>query len=135
MKIKILCCIKETGKILNKIMNQLYTLIFLFLSKDSEKITLLYKSQHNYNWENKVLLFNDDDNEKYYFVVKSKLELYSSEWLRSKKESITNEDNCFQNALNDSLDYQRIKTNPQRISKRKPYINKYNWTNIKFPSD
>ena len=53
---------------------------------------------------------DDDDNEKYYyFAVKSKLELYSSEWLRSKKESITKEDNCFQNALNDSLDYQRIK--------------------------
>ena len=45
----------------------------------------------------------------YYFAVKNKLELYSSEWLRNKKESITNEDNCFQNALNDSLDYQRIK--------------------------
>ena len=45
---------------------------------------------------------DDDDDEKYYyFAVKSKLELYSSEWLRSKKESITNEDNCFQNALND----------------------------------
>ena len=36
-------------------------------------------------------------NEKYYcFAVKGKLELYSSEWLRSKTESITNEDNCFQ---------------------------------------
>ena len=63
----------------------------------------------------------------YYFAVKSKLELYSSEWLRSKKESITNEDNCFQNALNDSLDYQRIKKDPQKISKLKPYINQYNW--------
>ena len=49
------------------------------------------------------------DEKYYYFVVKNKLELYSSEWLRSKKESITNEDNCFQNALNDSLDYQKIK--------------------------
>ena len=49
------------------------------------------------------------DEKYYYFAVKSKLELYSSEWLRSKKESITNEDNCFQNALNDSLDYQRIR--------------------------
>ena len=49
---------------------------------------------------------HDDDDEKYYyFAVKSKLELYSSEWLRSKKESITNKDNCFQNALNDALDY------------------------------
>ena len=81
-------------------------------------------------------MINDDDDEKYYyFAVKSKLELYSSEWLRSKKESITNEDNCFQNALNDSLDYQRIKKDPQKISKLKPYINQYNWKDIKFPSD
>ena len=41
-------------------------------------------------------MINDNDNEKYYFAVKSKLKLYSSEWLRSKKESINNEDNCFQ---------------------------------------
>ena len=68
-------------------------------------------------------------------LQKSKLELYSSEQLRSKKESITNEDNCFQNALNDSLDYQKIKKDPQKISKLKPYINQYNWKDIKFPSD
>ena len=109
--------------------NESIALNFLFLSKDSEEITLLYKSEHNYNRENKVLLLmiNDDDNEKYYyFAVKSKLELYSFEWLRSKKESITSEDNCFQNALNDSLDYQTIKTHPERTSKLKRYINKYN---------
>ena len=29
--------------------------------------------------------------------------------VKKKKESINNEDHCFQNALNDSLDYQRIK--------------------------
>ena len=77
-----------------------------------------------------------NDNEKYYyFTVKSKLELQSTEWLRCKKESITNEDNCFQNALNDALDYQRIKKDLQKISKLKPYINQYNWKGIKFPSD
>ena len=55
-------------------------------------------------------------NEKfYYFAVKSKLELCSSEWLGNKKESITNGDDCFQNALNDSLDYQRIKKDLQNI--------------------
>ena len=33
-----------------------------------------------------MLMVNDDDDEKYhYFAVKSKLELYSSEWLRNKK--------------------------------------------------
>ena len=60
-------------------------------------------------------MINDDDNEKYYyFVVKSKLELYSSESLRGKKESITIKDNCFQNVLNDSSDYQTIKTHPEK---------------------
>ena len=80
--------------------NESIALNVLFSSKDSEEITLLHKSQYNLEQKNKVLwlMINDDnDNEKYYyFVVKSKLELCSSEWLRSKKESITNEDNCFQ---------------------------------------
>ena len=82
-------------------------------------------------------MINDDANDKkyYYFAVKSKLELYSSKWLTSKKESITNEDICFQNALNDSLSYQRIKKSSQKISKLRPYINQYNWKSIKFPWD
>ena len=135
MKIKIFHCIKQTGKIMN---NKSTAINILFSSKDSEEITLLYKSEYNLERENKVLLLmiNDDDNEKYhYFAVKSKLELYSSEWLRSKKELITNEDNCFQNALNDALNYQTIKANPERISKLKKYINQYNWKDTRFPSD
>ena len=41
-------------------------------------------------------MINDAYNEKYYyFPVKSKLELYSSEWLRNKKEAIIDGDNCF----------------------------------------
>ena len=94
----------------------------LFASQNSEEITLVYKSEHNLELGNKVLLLiiNDDKysdgvEKYYYFAVKSKFELYSSEWLRNKKESITNEDNCFQNALNHSLDYRRIKKNLQRI--------------------
>ena len=84
--------------------NKSIALNILFSSKDSKEITLLYKSEYNLERENKVLLLmiNDDDEKYYYFAVKSKLELHSPEWLRSKKESITNEDNCFQNALNDS---------------------------------
>ena len=106
--------------------------------QDSDKITIVYKSEHTLELENKVrlLIINDnDDDEKYYFAVKSKLELYSSEWLKSKKESITNEDNYFQNALNDTLNHETIETHPERISKLKPYINQYNWKDIKFPSD
>ena len=53
-------------------------------------------------------------------------------WLR--KEAIINEDNDFQNALDDALNYQNIESHPQRISKLKPYINKYNWEGIDFPA-
>ena len=91
----------------------------LFSSQNSEEITLVYKSEHNLEWENNTLLlmisYDYDDEKYYYFAVKSKLELYSFEWLGSKKELIANKENCFQNALNDSLDYQRIKKDPQKI--------------------
>ena len=86
--------------------NESIALNVLFASQNREEITLVYKSEHNYNRENDALLLMINDDEKYYyFAVKSELELYSPEWLRSKKESITNENICFQNALNDSLDY------------------------------
>ena len=135
MKIKIFHHRKETGEILKK-KNELITLNVLLSSQDSEEITLVCKSENNYKRENNALLVMiNDDKIYYYFTVKSKLKLYSSEWLRSKKQSITNEDNCFQNALNDALDYQRIKKYPQKISKLKPCINRYNWKDIKFPSD
>ena len=103
--------------------NESIALNVLFSSKDSEEITLLYKSEYNLERENKVLLLMINDDEKYYyFAVKSKLELYSTEWLRSKKESITNGDYCFQNALVDALDYQRIKKDLQEILKIKSYL-------------
>ena len=59
----------------------------LFSSKDSNEITLLYKSEYNLERENKVflLMINDDNERYYYFAVKNNLELDSSEWLRSKK--------------------------------------------------
>ena len=49
-----------------------------------------------------------------------------------KKETIINDDNGFQNALDDALNYQNIETHSERISKLKPYINKYNWKGIDF---
>ena len=60
-------------------------------------------------------------------------------WLQGKKEAIINNNdnnnNDLQNALNDALNYQTSEKNPQRISKLKPYINKYNWEGIHFPQD
>ena len=45
-----------------------------------------------------------------------------------------NNDNSFQDALDDALDYQNIEKHPERISKLKPYIDKYNWQGIDFPA-
>ena len=59
-------------------------------------------------------------------------------WLQGKKEAIINNNdnnnNDLQNALNYALNYQTSEKNPQRISKLKPYINKYNWQGINFPA-
>ena len=79
-------------------------------------------------------MINDEANNYYYFAIKNLSELNSLGWLRGKKEAIINGDNDFQNALNDALNYQNIETHPERISKLKPYINKYNWEGIDFPA-
>ena len=68
------------------------------------------------------------------FCCKNLSELNSLGWLMGKKEAIINGDNDFQNALDDALNYQTIEKDPQRISKLKPYINKYNWEGINFPA-
>ena len=108
----------------------------LFVSHNSEEIELAYNSRYNNERKNHVILLmiNDEANTCYYFAVKNLSELYSLGWLRSKKEAIINGDNCFQNALNDALNYQKIEENPQRISKIKNYISKYNWEGIEFPA-
>ena len=77
-------------------------------------------------------MISSEANNYYYFAVKNLSELNSSRWLRGKKEAVINGYNDFQNALDDALNYQNIEKDPQRISKLKPYINKYNWEGIEF---
>ena len=84
-------------------------------------------------------MINDEANKYYYFALKNLWELNSLGWLRGKKELLINNnnndnDNNFQNALDDALNCQAIETHPERISKLKPYINKYNWKGIEFPA-
>ena len=57
----------------------------------------------------------------------------SSKWLKDKKATRNpknNDDKCSQYALTVALNYQNIESNPQRISKIKPFIDKYNWKEI-----
>ena len=88
-------------------------------------------------------MINNEANKHYYFAIKNLSELNSLGWLQGKKEAIIDNDNSnnnnnnnnnFQNALDDALNYQTIETHPERISKLKLYINKYNWKGINFPA-
>ena len=61
----------------------------------------------------------------------------SPKWLKNKKATISpknKDDKCFQYALTVALNYEQIKKNSQRISNIKPFIDKYNWKEIDFPS-
>ena len=61
----------------------------------------------------------------------------SPKWLKDKKATINpinNDDKCFQYAVTLALNLDKIRKNPQRISKIKPFIEQYNWKEIEFPS-
>ena len=82
-------------------------------------------------------MITDEVNNYYYFVIKNWQKIIFLGWLQGKKEAIiekNNNNNNFQNALGDALNCQIIENNPQRISKLKPYTNKYNWEGINFPA-
>ena len=61
----------------------------------------------------------------------------SSDWIKNNKAAINpknDDDKCFQYAVTVVLTHEKIKRNPQGISKIEPFINKYNWHVIKYPS-
>ena len=60
----------------------------------------------------------------------------SPKWLKNKKATINpknNDDKCFQYALTVALNHEQIKKDPQRITKIKPFTDKYNRKEIDFP--
>ena len=61
----------------------------------------------------------------------------SPEWLKNKKSKINpknNDDKCFQYAVIVALNYEQIKSHPERISNIKHFIDQCNWKVIDFPS-
>ena len=59
----------------------------------------------------------------------------SQKWLKNKQATINpknNDNNCFQYALTVALNYQNIKSYPERVSNLKPFINQYDWKEIEF---
>ena len=61
----------------------------------------------------------------------------SPKWLKDKKSIVNqknNDNKCFQYAVTLALNIDKINDHPERISKIKPFIEKYNWKDIDFPS-
>ena len=61
----------------------------------------------------------------------------SPEWLKNKGATInpkSKDNKCFQYPITVALNHEKIKKDPQRISKIKPFIDQYNWKGIEFPS-
>ena len=61
----------------------------------------------------------------------------SPKWIKNKKSTInpTNNDyKSFQYAVTVALNHDKIKKDPQRVSKIKPFIDQCNWNDIDFPS-
>ena len=63
----------------------------------------------------------------------------SPDWIKNKKattNSINKKENkFFQYAVLVAFNHEKIKKDPQRITKIKPFINKYNWEGINFSSE
>ena len=60
----------------------------------------------------------------------------SPKWLKDKESTINpknNDDKCFRYAVTLALNLDKIKRDPQRTSKIKPFVNQYNWKDIDFP--
>ena len=59
-------------------------------------------------------------------------------WIKNKGVTInpknTKNNNCFQYAITAALNNRNIGHHSERISKLEPFINNYNWKDIKFPS-
>ena len=59
----------------------------------------------------------------------------SPDWIKNRKAAINpinkKDNKCFQYALN----HEEIGKHSERITKIKPFINKYNWEVVNFPSD
>ena len=70
-----------------------------------------------------------------------KIHLYhtstSPDWIKNKRAKINPsiKNKCFQYAVTVSLNYEEIQKGPQRITKIKSFINKYNLKGINYPSE
>ena len=61
----------------------------------------------------------------------------SPDWIKKKKSTINpknTDDRCFQYAVTVISNYEEIESHPETVSNIKPFMNKYNWKGIYYPS-
>ena len=63
-------------------------------------------------------------------LKRSGLYIEAPKWIKNKKATINPQNKTITIALN----YDRIENHPERLSKVKPFINQYDWSEINFPS-
>ena len=121
---------------------------FMNGSDTDEIIKLLFESflqKYEENLQDKMRRSDfefDGVNFLYYYFNKTSIYrggsyMDSPKWLKDKKSTINpknNDDKCFQYVVTLALNLDNIDNHPERISKIKPFINKYNWEDIDFPS-
>ena len=70
-------------------------------------------------------------------VTRGESYINSPYWIKNKKTTINpinkKDNKSFQYAVTVALNYEEIKKDLQRITKIKPFVNKYNWEGINFP--
>ena len=61
----------------------------------------------------------------------------SPDWIKNKKATVNpiykKDNKCFQYAVTVVLNHEEIGKHPERITKIRPFINKYKWERIHFP--
>ena len=115
---------------------------FISLKPGSDETRIMYTRSDNIE-----IMFGDDNDDiieqlLYYDFSKTSINrggsyIDSPKWLKDKKSTINpknNDDKCFQYAVILALNLDKIKKDPQRVSKIKPFMEKYNWEDIDFPS-
>ena len=71
-------------------------------------------------------------------LKRGKSYIKSPDWISSRKATInpknTKDNKCFQYSITLALNHSEINNHPERISKIKSHIHKYNWKDINFPA-
>ena len=108
---------------------------FISLKPGSDETRIMYtRRESEFEFDGVNCLYYDFNKTS---INRGRSYIDSLKWLKDKKSTINpknNDDKCFQYAVTLALNLDKIKKDPQRVSKIKPFTEKYNWEDIDFPS-